>query len=73
MGVESVSVLIPVKLIMFRKSPSNHGRQDDQVPIIANESIEDDILSSEQHVADGKCCFVTPSHAPRCKLGISAK
>ena len=53
--------------IMFRSSPSNRERQEDQVPILVNESIEDDILSSEQHVAGsagvrsgaaGKCDFV---------------
>ena len=49
-----VLFLIPVSIIMFRKSPSNNGQQDDQIPIIVNESIEDDILSSEQHVTEGK-------------------
>ena len=40
---------------MFRKSPSNKENEDDLTPIIANESIENDIVSSDQHVAEGKC------------------
>ena len=39
---------------MFRKSPSNKEKEDDLTPIIANESIENDIVSSDQHVAEGK-------------------
>ena len=39
---------------MFRKSPSNNDKGDDLTPIIANESLEHDIVSSDQHVADGK-------------------
>ena len=39
---------------MFRKSPSNN---DDRTPIIVNESIEDEVISSEQHVTGGKCSF----------------
>ena len=40
---------------MFRKSPSNNEKEDDLTPIIANESIENDIVSSDQHVTEGKC------------------
>ena len=39
---------------MFRKSPSNNEKEEDLTPIIANESIENDIVSSDQHVAEGK-------------------
>ena len=44
--------------IMFRKSPSNSEKQDDQVPIIVNESLEHDIQASDQHVAEGKFLFI---------------
>ena len=39
---------------MFRKSPSNNDKEEDQTPIIANESIENDIVYSDQHVTEGK-------------------
>ena len=39
---------------MFRKSPSNSDRQDDQVPIIANDSLENEVQNSDQHVSEGK-------------------
>ena len=39
---------------MFRKSPSNSNKHDDQVPIIANDSLENDVQNSDQHVSDGK-------------------
>ena len=44
---------------MFRKSPSNSEKQDDQVPIIVNESLEHDIQASDQHVAEGKFLFIS--------------
>ena len=43
---------------MFRKSPSNDAKQDDQIPIIINESLENDILNSEQHVSGTFLCAV---------------
>ena len=43
---------------MFRKSPSNDAKQDDQIPIIINESLETDILNSEQHVSGTFLCDV---------------
>ena len=35
------------------KSPSISTRQDDQVPIIANDSLENEIQNSDQHVSEG--------------------
>ena len=43
---------------MFRKSPSNDEKQDDQIPIITNESLENDILNSEQHVSGASLCII---------------
>ena len=35
------------------KSPSISTRQDDQVPIIVNDSLENEIQNSDQHVSEG--------------------
>ena len=40
---------------MYRNSPPKFGsfKRDDQIPIIVNESIEDDVLAYEQHATEG--------------------
>ena len=43
---------------MFRKSPSNSEKQDDEIPIIVNESLEHEVQQSDQHVVDGKFHFI---------------